>query len=631
MLRKLVVIGVVVLAAAPSALAAKPPRDKGTILVKFRVPAQAAPLVKQLGDAIAGTTATGVTIVRLDRNDQVEAKIARYRKLPAVRYAEPNFIAHAAISDPNDPSLSKQWNLSKVQATAGWGVYPGAYASGNGVRIAVVDTGVDSTHPDLADGRVRTDLGGSCLSSSGCATGAAIDDNGHGTHVAGIAAAAANNAVGVAGLAYDSSLVPVKVLDASGNGPYSSISNGIVWAVDHGARVVNLSLGGTSSSQTLCDAVTSVLQRGAIVVAAAGNNGSSAPFYPAACPGAIGVGATTSSDARASYSDTGSPNVFVSAPGDSIYSTYKGGGYATMSGTSMATPLVSALAALLAGEGPGRSADDVKQVLATTSDKVGSGYGSDPYGTCSSCTWSSSFGYGRINVFRALSQTPPQPDFALTVSPALSAGQLGGAATATVHVSAYKGFAGTVSLTATGLPGGAVVQFAPSTVVAPGDAAVVVALPPTAQTGRYVLTVSGTSGGLVRTATLALSVTGTSISVPATPSTPGPPAPPGASVGTPDLSVQPMPGMRTVARGGATAFLIALQPVGTFTGPVTLSVSGVPSGVTAAFAPPVLTAPGEGSLGIVALPTAAAGSYTLTITATSGALVRTATVTLVVS
>jgi hypothetical protein len=270
-------------------------------------------------------------------------------------------------------------------------------------------------------------------------------------------------------------------------------------------------------------------------------------------------------------------------------------------------------------------------VLATTSDKVRSGYGSDPYGTCSGCNWSSSFGYGRINVFRALSQTPPQPDFGLTVSPALSAGQLGGAATATVHVSAYNGFAGTVSLTATGLPGGAVVQFAPSTVVAPDDAAVVVAVPPTAPTGRYVVAVSGTSGALVRTATLAVSVTGTSVSVPTTTSTPGPPAPPGVSVGTPDFSVQPMPGMRTVARGGATAFLIALQPSGTFTGPVTLSVSGVPTGVTAAFAPPVLSAPGEGSLGIVALPSAATGSYTLTITATSGALVRTATVTLVVS
>jgi thermitase len=630
-MRTFVAVVIVALVVAPSAFAAKPPRDQGTILVKFAVPAQAKSLVARLGDTIAGTTATGVTIVRLDRHEQVEAKVARYRKLPGVRYAEPNFIARAALSDPNDPSLSKQWNLSKIEAIAGWGVYPGAYTSGNGVRIGVVDTGIDSAHPDLADGRVRTDLGGNCLSSSGCTTGAALDDNGHGTHVAGIAAAATNNAVGVAGLAFDSTLVPVKVLDASGNGPYASIANGIVWAVDHGARVVNLSLGGTASSQTLCDAVAAVLQRGAIVVAAAGNNGSSAPFYPAACPGSIGVAATTSADARASYSDTGSPNVFVSAPGDSIYSTYRGGGYATMSGTSMATPLVSALAALLAGEGPGRSPGDVKQVLATTSDKVGGGYGTDPYGTCAGCTWSSSFGYGRINVYRALSQTLPQPDFGVTVTPALSVGQLGGAAAATVRVSAFNGFTGTVSLAASGLPGGGVAQFAPSSVSAPGDAGLVIAVPPSAPSGRYVVTVTGTSGTLVRTSTLAVSVTGTSISVPATPSSPGPPAPPGVSVGAPDFTLQPMPALRTVARGGATAFLVVLTPAGTFTGPVALSVSGVPGGVTASFAPPVLTAPGEGALAIAALPSAVAGSYPLTITAVSGALVHTATVTLVVS
>jgi thermitase len=633
MLRKLVLFACLALVAAPPALGAKPPRDKGTILVRFAVPAQAKSVVARLGDSIAGTTATGVTIVRLDRHEQVEAKVARYRKLPGVRYAEPNFIARAVVSDPNDPSLSKQWNLSKIQATAGWGVYPGAYASGNGVRIAIVDTGVDSAHPDLADGRVRTDLGGNCVSSTGCTTGAALDDNGHGTHVAGIAAAATNNAVGVAGLAFDSSLVPVKVLDASGNGMYSSIANGIVWAVDHGARVVNLSLGGTAWSQTLCDAVAAALQRGAIVVAAAGNNGSSAPFYPAACPGSIGVAATTSADALASYSDTGSPNVFLSAPGDSIYSTYRSGGYATMSGTSMATPLVSALSALLAGEGPGRSADDVKRVLATTSDKIGSGYGGDPYGTCSACTWSSSFGYGRINVYRALSQTLPQPDFGVTVTPALSLGQLGGVATATVRVSAFNGFSGTVSLAASGLPGGGVAQFAPSSVSAPGDAGLVIAVPPSAGTGRYIVTITATNGALARTATLVVSVTGAVITGPGPPSgpEPPPPAPPGVSVGAPDFTLQAIPYTQTVARGAATAFVVALTPAGTFTGPVTLSVTGVPEGVSASFAPPLLTAPGKGTLAIAALPSAVAGSYTLTITAASGALVHTATVTLIVS
>src|SRR5919197_416568 len=120
MLRRVTVLAFLALVAVPTALGARPPRDKGTILVRFAVPAQAASLVRRLGDTIAGTTATGVTIVRLDRHEQVEAKIARYRKLKGVRYAEPNFIARESLADPNDPDLSKQWNLSKVQATAGW-------------------------------------------------------------------------------------------------------------------------------------------------------------------------------------------------------------------------------------------------------------------------------------------------------------------------------------------------------------------------------------------------------------------------------------------------------------------------------------------------------------------------------
>src|SRR5262249_38891238 len=151
---------------------------------------------------------------------------------------------------------------------------------------------------------------------------------------------------------------------------------------DHGARVINLSLGSTSYSQTVCDAVTYATSKSALVVAAAGNNGSTTPFYPAACPGAIGVGATDSTDAVPSWSDTGSANVFVSAPGVNILSTYMGGGYQTMSGTSMASPFVAGLAELLFAQSPSRTIGDVERILASTSDKVGSAsYGSDPKGT----------------------------------------------------------------------------------------------------------------------------------------------------------------------------------------------------------------------------------------------------------
>src|SRR5207302_8529995 len=125
-----------------------------------------------------------------------------------------------------------------------------------------------------------------------------------------------------------------------------------------------------------------------------GHSGTSAASYPAACPGALGVAATDANDGTPSWSNYGAPNVFVSAPGVSIYSTYMGGGYATLSGTSMATPFVTGLSALLFGQTPSRTPGDVKVVLASTSDKVGSsGYGSDPYGTCGGCTWNGTYGY----------------------------------------------------------------------------------------------------------------------------------------------------------------------------------------------------------------------------------------------
>jgi thermitase len=646
-------VAVVFLGVAAGASAAKPkPKtayEPTTILVKFALPADAVRLVARLHDAVAGTTATGVTVVRIDRGETVKAKVAQYRRLPGVAYAEPNFIARAdALPAPNDPSYGKQWNMSKVQAPDAWGVYPGSYASSGGMRIAIVDTGIDSTHPDLSDGRVRVDLGANCLTASGCSADPARDDNGHGTHVAGIAAAETNNGTGVAGLAYTSSLVPVKVLDSNKTGSYSAITNGIIWAVDHGARALNLSLSGTSASQTLCDAVTTAISRGAVVVAASGNDASSAAHYPAACSGAIGVGATTSSDSLASYSDTGSPNVFVSAPGDSVYSTYAGGGYTTMSGTSMATPLVTALSALLLGELPGRSVDDVKRVLATTSDKVGGGYGSDPYGICSACTWSASFGYGRINAYRALSQTGPQPDFDVTLTAVPVKAPLGGVGRATVSVGSYNGFSGTVSLSASGAPNGMMTVFAPRDVSAPGDAQLLVVASPTAPSGSYVLTVTGTSGALSHSTSFAVSVTGVSVSgvpgsvgvaAPGTPAPPDPAAPPAVpaptvpavSVGTADFVVVATPYQRSVARGGVTEYLLSLSPSGTFTGPVLLSVTGLPDGATAIFAPPALTAPGRGALAIAVPATAVAGTYTLTLTGTAGALVRTATVTLIVA
>ena len=392
------------LSVSSGASTAKPsPRDAATILVKFEPAADGRAIIAAHGDRHVAETGTGVDVVGIARGSSVDAKVAAYARHSGVVYAEPNYVAQATLSAPNDPSFGAQWALAKIDAVNGWTAYPGAYTSTGGAPLAVADTGVQSSHPDLS-GRVQTSSGANCLTGA-CVANAAADDNGHGTHVAGIAGAATNNGVGVAGVAYSSPIIPVKVLDSSGSGPYASVASGIVWAAQKGAKAINLSLGGTGYSQTLCDAVsTATTTYGALVVAAAGNDGSSAPSYPAACPGAIGVAATDSNDGTPSWSNFGSPNVFVSAPGVSIYSTYPTGTYATLSGTSMATPFVTGLAALLAGQSPSRTPANLKTILATTSDKVGGGsYGSDPYGTCGGCTWNASYGYGRINAARALS------------------------------------------------------------------------------------------------------------------------------------------------------------------------------------------------------------------------------------
>src|SRR5438445_2225572 len=497
----------VALSAAGSSGAAEPAFDPATILVKFADPASAAAVVRSLGDRPLGLTLNGVEVVGLERSGRVHAKLARYRALAGVVYAEPNGLARAQLTDglsaPNDPQFGSQWAWGPIRAVDGWSVYPGSYTTGNAATIGVVDTGVDSTHPDLSDGRVLTALGANCVSASGaCSPSAALDDNGHGTHVAGIAAAATNNAIGVAGTAFGAQIIPVKVLGSNAQGTYAAIANGILWAADHGARAVNLSLGGSSYSQTLCDAVTQAISGGAIVVASAGNGSTSAANYPAACPGAVGVAATDSSDHAASFSNYGSPDVFLSAPGVSIYSTYLNGSYATMSGTSMAAPFVSGLAALLLGQQPSRGVGDLKTILAQSADKVGGGYGSDPYGTCGGCTWSSTYGYGRVDLYQALTAPTVTPGaFQVTISPATATTDGTGAVAYTVAVTGSTGFTGTVDLSVSGLPSGATGVLAPPKTTVPGSARLVVRAPAGTAPGTYKFTVTGQNGSLVSTAT----------------------------------------------------------------------------------------------------------------------------------
>jgi len=225
------------------------------------------------------------------------------------------------------------WGISDINAPAVWA----HNNTGDPIKVGIIDTGISSSHPDLAaniKGGINT-----IKPSRGW-----DDDNGHGSHVAGTIAAL-NNTQGVVGGAPQADLYAIKVLNSAGSGYYSDIIEGLQWAIDKHLQVVNMSLGGTSDYGPLHDAITAARNAGILVVAAAGNSGGSV-IYPAAYPEALAVSALDSSHTLASWSSRG-PEVDLSAPGVSIYSTYKGTGYATLSGTSMATPHVVASAVLL--------------------------------------------------------------------------------------------------------------------------------------------------------------------------------------------------------------------------------------------------------------------------------------------
>ena len=290
-------------------------------------------------------------------------KIAALRADPSVAYVEEDGIAEA-IGKAQAEAVSSQsqtlpWGVSKV-----WGGTQPTL-TGSGVKVAVIDTGIDFTHTDLD---ANVDLANSTTFVS--RTSSAKDDNGHGTHVAGTIAAE-DNGSGVVGVAPSATLFAVKVLDRRGSGLWSWVASGIDWARTHGANVANMSLGGGAST-TIENACSTAWNNGngVLLIAAAGNSGdgkttTSEWSYPAAYSTVVSVGATDSSDNVASFSNTNN-DVEVSAPGVSIVSTYKGGAYATMSGTSMATPHAVGNAALLWQEAAGSaSASSVKTMLDT--------------------------------------------------------------------------------------------------------------------------------------------------------------------------------------------------------------------------------------------------------------------------
>ena len=298
---------------------------------------------------------------------------------PHVEDVEPAFVWRALMT-PNDPRFAEQWNLKMIHAPEAWD-----RATGKGVVVAIVDTGIANDHADLKGAKFAK--GWNFVANSPNA----YDDQGHGTHVAGTVAQVTNNGEGVAGVAFDATLMPVKVLGADGSGRTDVIADAIYWAADHGAQVINMSLGGGGRSETMANACAYARKKGVVVVAAAGNSGArcrgeGCVSFPAAYDGVIAVSAVGPDATLASYSSWGK-QVAIAAPGgekakgdaQGVLQGVLGGGYDFYQGTSMASPHVAGVAALLISAGA-KSPDEVQKALFAGATKVGDGTVSPKFG-----------------------------------------------------------------------------------------------------------------------------------------------------------------------------------------------------------------------------------------------------------
>ncbi len=375
------------------------------LLIKLRPQAQVAPGHVLSGYGIEQWTSLQVpgwirATVPDTRLAHISAELAHDQNVLAIEEDH-----HVQVTlTPNDTYWAQQWGPGKTRVSAAWDVTTGR----EGIVIAVLDTGIDLDHSDLR-GQVWVNPGevpGNGIDDDGNGKVDDIhgwrfgqdqdhnidDDHGHGTHVSGIIAARGNNQTGIAGMAWGCRIMVVKVLDYKGNGHYSDVANGLMYATDNGARIANLSLGGVEPSQVIKDAVDYARAHGTLVVAAAGNT-HSAVLYPAAYEGALAIAASDQNDHRAPYSCYG-PEVDLAAPGSSIYSTCVGDSYCSKSGTSMAAPHVSGLAALIWSAYPDHTAAQVTQRLLETAQDI------------ESPGWDEYTGWGRIDAQNALSAMP---------------------------------------------------------------------------------------------------------------------------------------------------------------------------------------------------------------------------------
>ncbi len=345
--------------------------------------------------------------------DAVEA----YENNPYVEFAEPNCIGHGCVL-PNDPNFNLQWGLHNTGQTGGttdadidapeaWDIETGD----SSIVVAIVDSGIDWNHQDLST-RIWENPNETINGIDDDGNGFIDDIRGwdfvnndsnpmddhpssHGTHCTGIVGASTGNNMGVAGVDWNCQLMAVKAMLPSGTIYWSDAGPALIYAADMGAHVISMSWAGTGSNQTLKDAVDYAYDSGCVLVAAMGNQASSTPRIPASYSNTVAVGATNSDDERWSSSNYGN-HIDVVAPGVDIYSTLRNNQYGYMSGTSMATPLVAGVAALLLAQDPTRTNTEIREILRESAeDEVGDPSEDTP-------GWDRYHGYGRINAFRSL-------------------------------------------------------------------------------------------------------------------------------------------------------------------------------------------------------------------------------------
>ena len=393
---------------AISATGGKPAFASGHILVAKKKASAEADFIAGLGpdaQSLGKLRGIDVHVVAVPPGNE-QAVLRRLRNNPHVEFAEVDaVVAHDAM--PNDPSFSSEWHLTKISAPSAWDI-----TVGTGITIAILDTGVDGTHPDLV---ARLVPGWNFYDNNSNTS----DVYGHGTSVAGAAAATMNNATGIAGVAGAARIMPVRISDPTGYAMWSTVANGLTWAADHGARVANISYS-VAGSSTVINAANYFRSKGGVVAVSAGNTGAVDTTAPP--PSMLVVAATDSSDARASFSTYGT-FVSIAAPGVGIYTTANGGGYRSASGTSFSSPIVAGAAALVLSRRPDYSPAQVESVLKATATDLGTS-GSDTF-----------YGAGRLNAAAAVLQAASSGVGDTTAPTVAISSPTGGTVTGTISTS----------------------------------------------------------------------------------------------------------------------------------------------------------------------------------------------------